>query len=772
MNSDLLVLAWTQFWQVTVLIVVVATMARTVARNRPHLAYALWLVVLVKCVMPPLWASPSGVFCWIQPAHEESASALTAEIGTTFEAPPATVNLLARGLLTAQRDDMPATIRSTSGVDWSERFLLVGLALWVSGAIFSLHLSVWRWQRCLRTARRDGKEASGELSESTQALASRLGQRRPVRVILTRGRLGPAVTGVFRPTLLIPEGMLNGKTSEEIEPILAHELIHIRRGDLWAGLLQTVVQALWWFHPMVRWAVRQAMAEAERCCDEAVLAELGCKPKQYARGLLDVLQYKTDWVPAPAFPGAGRVEATSTRLERIMRLGHGCRRRSPWWCWLVMVGAAVVVLPGGAFVVRSDEPGSLHPDATAGVAAGDLTLPGATSSSADDASEQEEPLKEEDPQAILRRYALADVVQQYRQDEGMEAARARQSLAWQVDAFLRSAAQQRGYTARPVVWSGDQLLVRASEQDHALVSQSLEAVRVYGMAQLTVSTRFVSAPPDTVNSLDIAWTVMPNDEGDENNPLGLDPAWDPALGIPYLDRPLPKLETVRRGRVRHVKHTPMRYAILDEEQSTLVLNQLQGHRGSCVIQAPKVTLFNGQSAFVSDISQTLFEETWLPAARESAMVQQPASRMIDEGTKLWIQPVLGENGSVWLDYEIIMSVIREVNEFQVAVAGRDEPTTVQLPVVESMQVDGANEIPPGTTLAIAGLVRPKPMQRSPEPAPSMLTRLSNSLFGGSANSQRSDSEEMALMLLIRVRQIVPSLPAEEADASQVGMISH
>ena len=58
--------AWAQAWQVTTLIVVVAMATRLVARNRPHLAHALWLVVLIKCVTPPVWSSSSGVFCWLQ----------------------------------------------------------------------------------------------------------------------------------------------------------------------------------------------------------------------------------------------------------------------------------------------------------------------------------------------------------------------------------------------------------------------------------------------------------------------------------------------------------------------------------------------------------------------------------------------------------------------------------------------------------------------------------------------------------------------------------
>ncbi len=361
MNSHLLTLAWSQLWQVTVLVVIVAALVRTVARNRPHLGYVLWLVVLVKCVMPPLFTSASGVFCWLQPVEQAAMRTAVTPLdsapitGLSHESAELIIPLYPVETMSTGPAESVGVVESTPSLFSPMHVAVLGLSAWAFGAAVSLGLSVWQWQSCLQAARRARVHGNDDLKRYAQDLAQRLGLRRPVRIIVTEGRLGPAVTGIVRPALLMPEGMLTGKTPVELEPILVHELIHIRRGDLWAGLLQTTVLALWWFHPLVRWAVRESMREAERCCDEAVLAELGCKPRDYARSLLGVLQYKMEWAPAPAFPGAGRIGGTAKRLERIMGLGQGCRRRSPWWCWMVMVGVAAVVLPGGAFVVSGEE---------------------------------------------------------------------------------------------------------------------------------------------------------------------------------------------------------------------------------------------------------------------------------------------------------------------------------------------------------------------------------------------------------------------------------
>ena len=56
----------TQAWQITALAIVVAVVAKLVAKNRPHLAHALWVLVLIKCVTPPVWGHSLGVFSQLQ----------------------------------------------------------------------------------------------------------------------------------------------------------------------------------------------------------------------------------------------------------------------------------------------------------------------------------------------------------------------------------------------------------------------------------------------------------------------------------------------------------------------------------------------------------------------------------------------------------------------------------------------------------------------------------------------------------------------------------
>ena len=77
----------------------------------------------------------------------------------------------------------------------------------------------------------------------------------------------PGVFGIFRPMLLLPQGMRERLTPEQLRAILAHEATHIRRRDNLTGFLQMLVEAVFWFHPLVWWIGARLVDEREHACD-------------------------------------------------------------------------------------------------------------------------------------------------------------------------------------------------------------------------------------------------------------------------------------------------------------------------------------------------------------------------------------------------------------------------------------------------------------------------------------------------------------------------
>ena len=100
----------------------------------------------------------------------------------------------------------------------------------------------------------------------------------------------PGVVGIFRPILVLPEGMIDRLGDSELEAIIAHEIAHVRRRDNLVSSIHMLIEALFWFHPMIWWLGAKIVQERERACDEAVL-QLGRDPQSYAEGILKVCEF-------------------------------------------------------------------------------------------------------------------------------------------------------------------------------------------------------------------------------------------------------------------------------------------------------------------------------------------------------------------------------------------------------------------------------------------------------------------------------------------------
>lgn len=321
------------------------------------------------------------------------------------------------------------------------------------------------------------------MEETFAGLANRLGIRKRIGLLVTSSRIGPAVIGIWKPLILLPAAVVQGKTAKELEPILAHELVHVRRGDLWVGLAQVLSQSLWWFHPLVWLANRFLTRDAERCCDEEVIAELRCSPAQYARSLLNVLELKRTLQPVPAFPGVRPVDITTRRLERIMKLGQGSHKRTPWWCSLLMVLVAAMVLPGAPWTAAKDKQrqnGSEDAQEAKTVEWPAVPAPTGTDS-------------------VTKIYRLKEVVDRLQKDFGLSESEAKTKL----EQILPVSTGVHG-SKQTFAWSGRKLIVQASVRSHEKIAEAIECIQQNG-AQFQIEMHVFTGPPDAMAKLKLEW---------------------------------------------------------------------------------------------------------------------------------------------------------------------------------------------------------------------------------------------------------------------------
>jgi bla regulator protein BlaR1 len=136
------------------------------------------------------------------------------------------------------------------------------------------------------------------------------------RRVRSSPRLEPGVFGIFRPKLILPEGIADRLTPAQLQAVIAHELCHIRRRDNLFAAIHMVVEAIFWFHPIVWWIGARLIEERERACDEEVLRQ-GSAPEAYAESILVTCQL---FLESPVACVSGVTGADlKQRIERIMR---------------------------------------------------------------------------------------------------------------------------------------------------------------------------------------------------------------------------------------------------------------------------------------------------------------------------------------------------------------------------------------------------------------------------------------------------------------------
>ncbi|MEM6328653.1 MAG: M56 family metallopeptidase [Planctomycetota bacterium] len=315
-------LAWLHAWQLSVLIVVVGLVSRLIEKRAPQLASCLWAVVLLKAFTPPVVALPSGVFCWSQLAITgPSAGAL------------------------------PASSAFDDGAVW-RLWAMAAVLVWLSGVVVTAAVCLLRGLRLRRDIAEGLAPDDHPLAIQLAEVAAELGMARPPRLVISPRGLGPAVCGLTRSTVVFPAALVPESGSATVRAILLHELLHVRRGDTVVAILQMLARVVWWFHPLVWWAMRKANEVTERCVDRGVTQLLGDRCEPYARGLLRVLELRAELTHPTGLPGICSARLSRERVTDIYatpRRGT-LAQRAAWAVSRIAVAAvfAAAVLPGGA----------------------------------------------------------------------------------------------------------------------------------------------------------------------------------------------------------------------------------------------------------------------------------------------------------------------------------------------------------------------------------------------------------------------------------------
>ncbi len=162
--------------------------------------------------------------------------------------------------------------------------------LWLIGFVTVIGLWWVRWRRVAAAIRGAAPVSKGRELEALRLMERSAGMQKPIAFRSSQSTLEPGVFGILRPLLLWPAGISEHLQDAHLEAILAHEVQHVRRRDNLAAAMHMVVEAIFWFHPLVWWMGARLVEERERACDEEVL-RLGNQPHIYAESILKTCEF-------------------------------------------------------------------------------------------------------------------------------------------------------------------------------------------------------------------------------------------------------------------------------------------------------------------------------------------------------------------------------------------------------------------------------------------------------------------------------------------------
>jgi beta-lactamase regulating signal transducer with metallopeptidase domain len=295
-------------WQSTLFAAGAGLLTLALRNYGAQVRFWLWFSASLKFLIPFAALTALGGYLLVPVAPQMSAPAF-------FMMQPA-----------AQPFSAPMSALSAPAAATGPHLTLFLLVLWGTGVAAVLARWLVRWFRLRRLLR-------GAVDMPVTA---------PVIVKQAPSSIEPGLVGVWKPVILLPQGIAEHLHGAEMDAIIDHEICHLRRRDNLLAATHMLVEALFWFHPMVWWLGARLNAERERACDESVLAS-GRSPHVYAEAILKICKL---YLHSPLACASGVSGADlKTRIEVIMESRTAIRLDSVRKSLLGLSATAAIAIP-------------------------------------------------------------------------------------------------------------------------------------------------------------------------------------------------------------------------------------------------------------------------------------------------------------------------------------------------------------------------------------------------------------------------------------------
>ena len=315
-------------WQSTAVVALAWFLALALRQNQARVRYWIWCATSAKFLLP--FSLLTSVGEWLRSLIRVPAA--TSAVTNVVEQ-------MTQPFVVIQDMSAAAPVEAHD-IHW---WIWILLAAWGCGALLVATRFGLAWWKMY-----GAKHASRRIEIASD-----------VPVLLSSNLIEPGVFGIMRPVLLLPEGILERLSAEQMSTIIAHEMAHMRRRDNLTYAIHMLVEILFWFHPAVWWIGARLIDERERACDEAVV-QGGGAAEIYAESILNVCKL---YVESPVACAAGVTGADlKQRIIRIMSGWFGVQLGTPKTLVLTCVALVLLLAPFGLGLLYAMQAQLYHPD--------------------------------------------------------------------------------------------------------------------------------------------------------------------------------------------------------------------------------------------------------------------------------------------------------------------------------------------------------------------------------------------------------------------------
>ncbi|MCW3099679.1 MAG: hypothetical protein JWL77_5297 [Chthonomonadaceae bacterium] len=331
-------------WQGALLVVAIAILCRALTRLPAGARCALWWLACLKLLLGLVWIPPVAVP--LLPAPQSHASMATSAI-TPGHAPsrwgqpsplpetpaaPSTTGGATTSVTTRFAPDLRITAVRYPGL------MTLLFAVWLIGALFRLTISMIPVRRVQRLLAAADVVHDPEVQEMMEEMARRSGLRHAPTLLLSEAATEPLAVSHWQNIVLLSKSDFERLSPEEVRAVLAHEFAHIRRADLWLGLVPLAAQIVFWFYPFAWLACHEFTISREAACDAAALQTAQTPTRIYSELLLKLGTRHIPLGPAVALGATSQYRILQRRII-MMHQTPRCSQR------LLIAGMTALFIP-------------------------------------------------------------------------------------------------------------------------------------------------------------------------------------------------------------------------------------------------------------------------------------------------------------------------------------------------------------------------------------------------------------------------------------------